>query len=99
MSNGGSASYHDISVEFGMLQKEDVKLGSPLNSSIRNKIRKAWVGYNGRGQGVNTYQVNGKGNHFKMVVGGNQMVGQKNNISSQVLKVVQVDKNGVEVSK
>ena len=90
LSNGGSASYHEISVEFGLISQDDMNVGTPLNPSIRNKIRKSWIGYNGRGQKVDTYQINGKGKRFSMVVGGNQMVGEKKNISSQVLKVEEI---------
>ena len=94
MSNGGSASYHEICVNFGLISQEDMDRGTPLNSSMRNKIRKSWGGYNGRNQKVDGYQINSKGQHFVCQVGGTQMVGENKNISSQVLEIKKVDKNG-----
>ena len=84
LENGGSMSYHQISEHFGLISKDDLKIGTSLNSSIRGKIRSAWCGRKNKTT-INPYQVSGKGQWFKMDITSTKMEGENKNIKSSVL--------------
>lgn len=91
-SKGGSANYHEIAVEFKLIDKVDMELGSPLNSSIRNSIRKGWKEASGKlvtkGE-YETFSLNGKKGSFYVEGNGSEKVGENKDMNSKVLTLSQ----------
>ena len=92
IANGGSANYHQIAVEFKLIDKEDMEIGSPLNSSIRNSIRKGWKEASGKlvtkGE-YETFTLEGKKGSFYVEGNGSEKVGENKDMNSKVLTLSQ----------
>ena len=89
-----SLSYHEILFQAGLIDEVTFKVGSPLDSSLRNVIRKAWKGLSGKQvtKGIaESFKINNSKKSYVVISGGNSRVGESQ-ISSKTLTLQEYKK-------